>query len=341
MLSGAGSYTTLTFGGRIAAEGFGLSQFSAGGTGGNGVQLRNTTAGTGNYTRLALGNDATTDAFLIEAYSSTYTTSGPSVQDGAVLYGARAGGLSLAAAHASGVLRFYAGGTTERVRIDTDGQLLIGDGAGDAPALSFLNDTDSGFYRTGSVLYLSIDAQSRFAFGSPGGTLGNNLTVFNGSHGAGAHAGSTIYIGSNLSGSGAAGYLEMQQANGGNNQLWVDGSGNLRISTGGAPQEDGSPSDTSGSVVGTQSSTRDAKDIVSTFTDNDAALQTILDAPLFRFTYKSGAYNRTQFLGITTEDSPEFSMDEGRSFNPISACGYLMAAVKALAARVAALEAAL
>jgi hypothetical protein len=38
--------------------------------------------------------------------------------------------------------------------------------------------------------------------------------------------------------------------------------------------------------------------------------------------------------------SPEFAMDEGRVFNPVSAFGYMIQAVKALTERIQQLEAA-
>ncbi|MFA6045905.1 MAG: hypothetical protein WC718_13060, partial [Phycisphaerales bacterium] len=61
--------------------------------------------------------------------------------------------------------------------------------------------------------------------------------------------------------------------------------------------------------------------------------------PLWNFTYKNGQYNHSAFVGITTDDSPEFGMDLGRSFSPVSAFGYTVAAVKALNDKIASLEA--
>lgn len=51
----------------------------------------------------------------------------------------------------AGILRFYTaptgGAVTERMRIASDGQILIQDNSVSNPALSFLNDPDTGFYR--------------------------------------------------------------------------------------------------------------------------------------------------------------------------------------------------
>jgi hypothetical protein len=111
--------------GVLTVSGFGTHTFSAGGTGGNALTVRNTTAGTGNYAELNIGNDRDTQAGIIRAMSSTYTTSGPWVADGVMVYSQFAGGMSIHAAHASGAIRLYAGGTTRRALYDTDGTVTF------------------------------------------------------------------------------------------------------------------------------------------------------------------------------------------------------------------------
>lgn len=64
--------------------------------------------------------------------------------------------------------------------------------------------------------------------------------------------GSILGIGRNTSGNGAAGSLALYAKDGTAYFLWVDATGKLRIATA-PPDEDGTPSDTSGTVVGTQS----------------------------------------------------------------------------------------
>lgn len=86
---------------------FGSHNISTGGTGPNYLTIRNTTAGTGNYAMLRLGNDAAANVLEFAALSSTYTTAGQYVQDCVVLNATRVGGLSIASEHASGNIRFY------------------------------------------------------------------------------------------------------------------------------------------------------------------------------------------------------------------------------------------
>lgn len=104
-----GTLTTVTSNvtGIFTVSGFGAHTFSASGTGGNGIRVRNTTVGTGNYSEIRLGNDTAVGTFDLYATSTTYTPSGPLLADAGVVYTAGAGGLSLAAAHASGDVRIY------------------------------------------------------------------------------------------------------------------------------------------------------------------------------------------------------------------------------------------
>ncbi len=97
--------------GVLTVSGLGAHTFSASG-GQNTLAVRATTAGTGNYARVLVGNDASESALSLAAFSSTYTTSGPAVANGISLYGEGAGGISIWANHASGTIRFYSGGTT-------------------------------------------------------------------------------------------------------------------------------------------------------------------------------------------------------------------------------------
>lgn len=127
MFAGAGSYATFSLGGKFAVEGFGTSTFSAGGTGANAVKVRNTTAGTGNYALLSIGNDVDPDAFWIRMHASTFTTSGVYSQAGVTLQSWYAGGMNLVCSDASGVIKLYTGGTTERARLTAAGMLLLND----------------------------------------------------------------------------------------------------------------------------------------------------------------------------------------------------------------------
>ena len=112
-----------------------------------------------------------------------------------------------------------------------------------------------------------------------------------------------------------------------------------------APVEDGgTTSDRTGTIVGTQTSSLDTKDLLGDDLSPSEALSTILRAPVKRFSYKGdNAYSGTIFHGIIADYSPEFAMDpdadhpHGRSFNPVSAFGYTVLSLQALEARIAAL----
>ncbi len=126
MFAGTGSYTTFELGGLFKADGFGTHSFSAGGTGIQNLSVRNTTAGTGNYAVVSIGNDADASLTLIRSLSSTYTPDSLNKASGTLLYANGAGGMSIAAGNAAGVVRFYSGGTTEQMRIDAAGGVMIG-----------------------------------------------------------------------------------------------------------------------------------------------------------------------------------------------------------------------
>jgi hypothetical protein len=131
MFAGAGAYTTLTIGGVLASEGFGVHTFSAGGSGSNILNIRNTLAGSTNLSGMLMGNDASPSAGFISMTSTTYTASGAVPQDGLVLGSARAGGVAVAAQHVSGTLRFFVGTTTEKARIQSSGAFNVGSAASD------------------------------------------------------------------------------------------------------------------------------------------------------------------------------------------------------------------
>jgi hypothetical protein len=114
----------ITFGGTVSAEGLGTHLFSAAGTGANLFKIRNTSAGTANYAGLSCGTD-NDNALVVRANSSTYTTSAPYTQNGATIISTVAGGLDISANHASGAMRFYTGGTTERAQIDANGNFSV------------------------------------------------------------------------------------------------------------------------------------------------------------------------------------------------------------------------
>lgn len=116
----SGGITSVLTSGVLTVGGFGTHKLTASGTGANSLWVENPTAGTGNLAFLGVLRDATI-GLNFSAYSSTYTTAGMAVQGGATIDSNGVGGLSIAASSASGPLRLFAGGTTERVNISTAG----------------------------------------------------------------------------------------------------------------------------------------------------------------------------------------------------------------------------
>ncbi|MBX9765992.1 MAG: hypothetical protein K2X47_01865, partial [Bdellovibrionales bacterium] len=96
------------------------------------VEAQNVNSG-GTTSISAINNAATSvnDAVSIKAYGTAVATSGAVVADGGALISGTnlSGGLSISAAHSSGVLRMYTGGTAagnERMRIDSSGNIGVG-----------------------------------------------------------------------------------------------------------------------------------------------------------------------------------------------------------------------
>lgn len=117
--------SNITFGGTVSAEGFGVHNFSTGGTGANVLAVRNTTSGTTNYAELRTGNNSSATIGRLMAFSSAYTSGGAYVASAAVLEGSGAGGLNLFASDASGQIKFWTGGSsTSYVRIGSGGYLV-------------------------------------------------------------------------------------------------------------------------------------------------------------------------------------------------------------------------
>jgi hypothetical protein len=108
----------LSTAGVLTVSGVGTHSFSAGGAGANTISVVNTTAGAGNASGFALGNDVGAGQAVIKYRSSTAWTSGPYVASGMEIESSGAGGLGILASHATGDIRFYAGGTTLALTID-------------------------------------------------------------------------------------------------------------------------------------------------------------------------------------------------------------------------------
>lgn len=141
----------------------------------------------------------------------------------------------------------------------------------------------------------------------------------------------------------AAGFIRLVGRTGNSNDIWADSSaspGVLRIGNGTT-----TTTDLGGSIVGAQTSSLDQKEVIEELTDYDSALSVICATPLYRFRYKDNRFGNPEYLGIITDYSPIFGADpdeehpNGRILNEVNAHGYAMAAIRALAAQVAALRA--
>lgn len=178
-----GDFQTKLYG-VLTVSGFGTHTFSAGGTGGNQFQVRNTTAGTANFARVAIGNDASATTGIIQVLSSTYSTSGQDIADSLSIQGTGAGGLNLVANNASGPIRFYTGGTTLQASLSSAGVLSV-NGTGThtfAGPLSISKSVSGGVmestFSNTSTTASSI-ARVTLASGSTSGGAGQVLFNFN------------------------------------------------------------------------------------------------------------------------------------------------------------------
>jgi hypothetical protein len=130
--------------------------------------------------------------------------------------------------------------------------------------------------------------------------------------------------------------------------IWPDASGNLRIVSGAQPT---SATDTSGSVVGTQTSWAGIKEDITEWSEPQAALDAVLAAKLFHYHLK-GDPSRRQYAGLVIRDEDRgawFAENDGEgqipALNERNLFGYLIAAMQAqqgqieeLKAKVAELE---
>jgi hypothetical protein len=135
----------LTVGGTLTVNGTGTHEFTSALSGGNFLGIVNTTNDTASYSALKATAGATNT--YLYCLSAAYTPSTIYLAASGVLVNAGAGGLSIAATNAAGDIRFYAGGTTERVAISDAGVVTIG-----GKALTFgANDSGGSGFRTVTI----------------------------------------------------------------------------------------------------------------------------------------------------------------------------------------------
>jgi hypothetical protein len=117
---------TQAIAGLLNVTGLGSHTFQASGTGPNALYIINSAAGAGNLAAVYVGNDRASTRAQFLCLSSTTTPSGPNLADGATLVSTGIGGLSLWTSDPAGALRFYTGGSSERLRVTPTGEMLVG-----------------------------------------------------------------------------------------------------------------------------------------------------------------------------------------------------------------------
>ena len=140
----------------------------------------------------------------------------------------------------------------------------------------------------------------------------------------------------------SAGFVQISDLNNTSRRIWPDAAGLLRIHNA-TPTN---ANDTSGTVVGDQTSSLDSKHVQGESAPIGAVLAAVRQGAeaVRRFVYKSGAYNGEEFSGVVVDYAPRYGMDRdaehpaGKSLNVITAIGDLLMAVANLTERVEALE---
>lgn len=174
-----------------------------------------------------------------------------------------------------------------------------------------------------------------------------------------------MQIGRNSNADGGGGMIRFVRRGGANAHVWVDDSLVVRVSTG---LNGGSTGDVSGTVVGTQTSSLDQKDVIGQVASIEEVLAAIAEgaAAVRRFAYKGSVgwddegneiqtprpYGGELFEGVIVDYAGRYGTDRddahpnGKSLNTINVVGDLLRAVAWLleqnadmAGRLAALEA--
>lgn len=239
----------------------------------------------------------------------------------------------------------------QRLRFFATGGMGAADGTVAAPSWAFTSDVDTGVFLAGANNVAIATGGVQAIDFRLSGTV-PLIEVGGGAYGAGNISGAQLHVLHNSSGGGAAGVLKLFGKGGASNFVWADASaapGMLRISTA-APEEDGAPSDTSGTVVGLQASWHERKtDIAPTAVTPAAALAAVLDATIYDFAYHGDGYqdadgNKATFTGFVGYDRKDwFLMNVGPqqdpALNEITIPGYYALAFKALKQEIDALKA--
>ena len=165
------------------------------------LRIANDSTGAAGDARLYFQNSINTIEFGLP--STGFTTSGLKVANTAYLYFDGANGFNIGATNGSGLLKFYTGGTTERMRLDSSGNLGLGVtpsawgsgrrvlqiGAapyimGNGTSLEFLanayyNGTNWIYNSNGAAAEFALNAGAFYWYSASSGTAGNTATLTN------------------------------------------------------------------------------------------------------------------------------------------------------------------
>ena len=218
------------------------------------------------------------------------------------------------------------------IRINPNGgQVHFVPGTTGAPGVSSAGDTNTGINFNGGDNIAIVTGGRNSLSVNP-----NFVEMVIGDFGTGT--GTQFIAGRNTNATTpAAGSITFIESDNGASAVWADSTGVLRVHTA-PPSSAGGVADTAGTVIGTQTSTRASKLIDGQVSDTAAAMALINATPVYQFRYRDGRYNGETFFGIVTDDSPLFGMDGGKSFNPVTAFGATVLALRDLDARLRALE---
>lgn len=220
--------------------------------------------------------------------------------------------------------------STERVHIDKYGETTITTGHTSANGL-VVNLPSS---TAGVALDVTYNSSSRMYIVAQSTDSSIRILDYNN----GSSIGPYLQIGQNNNGSTpAAGTLLIDDKGGTPYYIWPDDSGNLRIGT----TSPSNANDTSGTVVGTQTSHLAAKLVLGNVVPPEQALANIIQAAhgaLKKFKYRSGAFNGQEFEGIITDHAPRYGMDNNKSLNTVTLLSDLIQAVAYLSAKLERME---
>lgn len=158
----ADSDSAFTIADTLSVTGFGAHAFTAGGTGGNLVKVQNSTNGTTEYAGFVVEGNGASATLTARMNNGSFTTSGPDVASGGTLAANSTGGLTLAATHASGSIRFYVSSDEDAI-INNSGLLVKRDViAGFSLATSGIGVSGNvlAYAASGPALYLLFDDTS-------------------------------------------------------------------------------------------------------------------------------------------------------------------------------------